>query len=78
MRALKKSNQFNHTQEAISRDNTVILEGQDGTQKMLKKIKKDKNINKGVLVKFPQKKQDFRIDLPTIGLNTLKQCKSLD
>ena len=33
------------------------------------------NINNGVLVKFPKKKQDSRIDLPTIGLNTLKQCK---
>ena len=76
LRALKKSNQFNHTQGAISRDNTVILEGQDGTQKMLKKIKKDKNINKGVLVKFPKKKQDLRVDLPTVGLSTLKQCKS--
>ena len=29
----------------------------------------------GVLVKFPKKKQDLRIDLPTIGLETLKQCK---
>ena len=42
---------------------------------MLKNIKKIKNIAKGVLVKFPKKKQDYRIDLPTIGLNTLKQCK---
>ena len=30
----------------------------------------------GVLVKFPKKKQDIRIDLPTVGLSTLKQCKS--
>ena len=29
-----------------------------------------------LLVKFPKKKQDLRIDLPTIGLNTLSQCKS--
>ena len=29
----------------------------------------------GVLVKFPKKKQDLRIDLPTIGLKTLKQSK---
>ena len=35
-----------------------------------------KNINSGVLVKFPKKKQDLRIDLPTVGLNTFKQCKS--
>ena len=25
---------------------------------------------------IPKKKQDLRIDLPTIGLKTLKQCKS--
>ena len=42
---------------------------------MLKKMKKIKNIVKGVLVKFPKKKQDYRVDLPTIGLKTLKQCK---
>jgi len=29
-----------------------------------------------VLVKFPKKKQDLRIDLPTIGLKTLIRCKS--
>ena len=38
------------------------------------KIKKFKN--QGVLVKFPKKKQDLRIDLPTIGIKTLIQCKS--
>ena len=42
---------------------------------MIKMIKKIKNINNGVLVKFPKKKQDLRVDLPTVGLNTLKQCK---
>ena len=28
------------------------------------------------MVKFPKKKQDLRIDLPTVGLKTLKECKS--
>ena len=28
-----------------------------------------------MLVKFPKKKQDLRVDLPTVGLKTLKQCK---
>ena len=28
-----------------------------------------------MLIKYPKKKQDMRIDLPTIGLETLKQCK---
>ena len=39
---------------------------------MLKNIKKQKQRN-GVLVKFLKNKT--RLDLPTIGLNTLKQCK---
>ncbi len=43
---------------------------------MLEKSKSKKFRNHGVLVKFPKKKQDLRIDLPTIGLNTLKQCKT--
>ena len=34
---------------------------------ILKKIK-----NSGVLVKLPKKKQDLRIDLPTVGLKTFK------
>ena len=28
-----------------------------------------------MLVKFPKKKQDLRADLPTVGLETLKDCK---
>ena len=33
--------------------------------------------NKGVLVKYPKKKQDLRIDLPTVGFETFVQCKSV-
>ena len=42
---------------------------------MLKKCKNKKIKNEGVLVKFPKKKQDLRLDLPTIGLKTLHKCK---
>ena len=42
---------------------------------MLKKIKKNKDNSKAVLVKYPKKKQDTRIDLPTVGFSTFKQCK---
>ena len=76
MKALNRSNQYNHIQGAVSKNNIVILEKKDGTQKMLKKIKKVKNSSNGVLVKFPKKKQDYRVDLPTIGLKTLKQCNA--
>ena len=42
---------------------------------MLKNCKSKKFRNKGVLVKLPKKKQDLRIDLPAVGLQTFKQCK---
>ena len=43
---------------------------------MLEKSKSKKFRNNGVLVKFPKKKQDLRVDLPTVGLKTLKQSKT--
>ena len=73
IKALKKINAYSFSQAAVSRNNKVIaIEGKDGTEKMLTKIK---NKRSGVLVKFPKKKQDIRIDLPTVGPNTFKQCK---
>ena len=54
----------------------LAIEGKGGTQQMIKKCNNKKFKNKGVLVKLPKKKQDLRIDLPTIGLNTLIQCKA--
>ena len=73
---LNKSKPYSHIQGAVGRNNSVILEKSKGTQNLLKNIKKQKNKNSGVLIKFPKKKQDKRIDLPTVGLDTLKQCKS--
>ena len=73
IKALNNTRAYSYSQGAVSRNNKVIaIEGKEGTQKMLKKIK---NRGSGVLVKFPKKKQDLRVDLPTIGLNTFKQCK---
>ena len=75
-KALKKTGSFSHIQGVVSRNNKyVTIEGPGGTKKMLEKIKRSSKKKEGVLVKYPQKKQDLRIDLPTIGLNTLKQCK---
>jgi len=75
LKALKKSNDYSFTQAAVSRDNiNIALEDKSGTREMLKKIKNKKK-SSGVLVKFPKKKQDIRIDLPAVGLDTLKQCK---
>ena len=38
-------------------------------------IKKLKERNIGILIKFPKIKQDLRADLPTIGLDTFYDCK---
>ena len=76
--ALKKSGNFSFVQGAICRDNKIVaLEGSGGTQKMIKKVKKINRLPSGILIKFPKKRQDLRVDLPTIGLETLKQCKSV-
>ena len=68
---------YTFSQGAVVRNNKIVaVEGKGGTQKMLKMCKKKRYRSKGVLVKFPKKKQDLRIDLPTVGLKTLTQCKS--
>ena len=73
IKALNKTNAYSYSQGAVSRNNKVIaIEANGGTQKMLQKIK---NKGSGVLVKFPKKKQDIRLDLPTVGINTFLQCK---
>ena len=73
IKALNKTRAYNYSQGAVSRYSKVIaIEGKGGTESMLKQIK---NKGNGVLVKFPKKKQDIRVDLPTVGINTFKQCK---
>ena len=77
IKTLNRLGKYTFSQGTVVRNKKVIaIEGKGGTQKMLKKCKSKKFKNKGVLVKFPKKKQDLRIDLPTVGLKTLKQCKS--
>ena len=68
-----KLNDLDHVQALIVNDGKIVAKEEiGGTRKMLIKLKKK---TKGVLIKFPKKKQDLRIDLPTIGLQTLKDCK---
>ena len=76
IKVLNGLGKYTHSQGTVVRNKKIIaIEGKSGTQKMLKKCKNKKYKNKGVLVKFPKKKQDLRIDLPTVGLKTLQQCK---
>jgi len=77
IRTLNKLGKYNYSQGTVVRNKKVVaIEGKGGTEQMLIKCKNKKYKNKGVLVKFPKKKQDLRIDLPTVGLKTLSQCKS--
>ena len=75
IKSLYSLNAHNHVQGLVVRNKTVIIkETSKGTKKMLQSINRIKN-NGGILIKFPKKKQDLRADLPTIGLDTLKDCK---
>ena len=76
IKILNNLRQYDFSQGAVVRNEKVVsIEGKGGTKKMLEKSKSKKFRNQGVLVKFPKKKQDLRVDLPTIGLKTLKQSK---
>ena len=73
---LNKFNSYSFSQGVVAKNNKIVaVEGIGGTKKMLRKIKTKERKLKGVLVKFPKKKQDLRVDLPTIGIETLTQCK---
>ena len=76
VKTLNNLEKYNFSQGVVVRNEKVIsIEGKAGTKKMLEKSMSKKFRNHGVLVKFPKKKQDLRVDLPTIGLKTLKQSK---
>jgi len=73
--SLNNLNSHNHVQGLVIRNNHIIAqETSKGTKKMLQLIKRSKNFQ-GILIKFPKKKQNLSVDLPTVGLDTLKDCK---
>jgi len=68
-----KLNSLDHVQAVIVKDNTILaIEDRQGTKKMLSRLMKKSD---GILIKLPKKEQDLRMDLPTIGHQTLKDCK---
>ena len=72
---LNNLNSHDHVQGLIIRNNKVIKkETSSGTKKMIQSTNRTKKA-KGILIKFPKRKQDLRADLPTIGLDTIKDCK---
>ena len=72
---LNRLSSYNHVQALVVRNSKIISEETTkGTKNMLISITKSKKIN-GILIKLPKKKQDLRVDLPTVGIETLKDCK---
>ena len=72
---LNRSNSFNHVQALVINNQKIIsIEKRKGTKDMLKSIRKN-NLQNKLLIKMPKSKQDLRVDLPTFGLDTLKDCK---
>ena len=68
-----KINNLDHIQALVVKNGKIIAkEGREGTKKMLSKLKKNSD---GILIKLPKRKQDLRMDLPTIGLQTIKDIK---
>ncbi len=77
IKVLKKISSYNHTQAVIVRHNKIISrETRKGTKEMIKSVTKSK-IKKGILIKMPKAKQDLRVDLPTIGIDTFKDCNKV-
>tara|TARA_B100000767_G_C19645979_1_gene484621 strand:+ start:36 stop:833 length:798 start_codon:yes stop_codon:yes gene_type:complete len=77
IKSLDKLNPHDHIQAIVVKGSSIISkETSKGTKKMLELIDKNKNLKtKAILIKLPKKNQDLRLDLPTIGFDTLKDCK---
>jgi DUF1009 family protein len=76
---IKSLSKFDIGQSVVINNGYVLaIEGPEGTDETIKRslylLKKYKLKNKSILVKFPKANQDLRIDLPTIGFDTIKNC----
>ena len=69
----KKTKSLDHIQALVVKGDKILAkEGKKGTKKMLSTLNKK---SEGILIKLPKKKQDLRMDLPTIGLQTFRDAK---
>jgi DUF1009 family protein len=80
---IRSLSKFDIGQSVVINNGYVLaIEGPEGTDEMIKRssylFKKFKLKNKSILIKFPKTNQDLRVDLPTIGLDTIKKCIKAD
>jgi DUF1009 family protein len=76
---IKSLSKFDIGQSVVVNNGYVLaIEGPEGTDETIKRSshlsKKYKLKDKSILIKFPKANQDLRVDLPTIGLDTIKNC----
>ena len=79
VKIIKSLSKFDIGQSVVINNGYVLaIEGPEGTDVTIKRSlhlsKKYKLKNKSILIKFPKANQDLRIDLPTIGFETIKNC----
>ena len=79
VKIIKSLSKFDIGQSVVINNGYVLaIEGPEGTDVTIKRSlhlsKKYKLKNKSILIKFPKVNQDLRIDLPTIGFDTIKNC----
>ena len=79
VKIIKSLSKFDIGQSVVINNGYVLaIEGPEGTDDTIKRSlylsKKYKLKNKSILIKFPKANQDLRIDLPTIGFDTIKNC----
>ena len=65
---------YDISQACVVENNCIIaIEGLEGTAKMISRIK-DLSKGEAILVKMTKKGQTLKIDMPTIGIETIQQC----
>jgi DUF1009 family protein len=79
VKIIKSLSKYDIGQSVVINNGYVLaIEGPEGTDETIKRSsilsKKYKLRSKSILIKFPKSNQDLRVDLPTIGLNTIKNC----
>ncbi len=77
IKVVKALGELDIGQAAIIQNGVVLgVEGVEGTDTLIKRCKELKFKGRGgVLVKLKKPQQEARVDLPTIGLNTLEEAK---
>lgn len=74
---LKATSQLDIGQAVVIEDGLVLgLEAVEGTEKLIQRVAplKRSQLKSGVLVKMAKQNQSKKVDLPTIGPDTIKQC----